>query len=242
MMTKQSDNGSMQKTPAMCDLEEAIGYEFQSTKVFTRALTHRSYRNEKRSQNDNERLEFLGDAAIDLWVSQLLFEARPDVPEGVLTRLRADLVSAEGLATLARELGVGAAVFLGRGEEASGGRDKTRLLSSTLEALMGAVLIDGGPAASEAVTKRVFGQAAQSAELRVDAKSRLQELVQADGKTVTYKLLRTEGPDHARTFFVAALVGSEAVAEGQGSSKQSAEQVAAKAALTQLETHDLSAY
>jgi ribonuclease-3 len=222
----------------------ALGHRFQQPELLRDALTHRSFANERPdiAPRDNERLEFLGDAVVDLAASTLLWERFPEAPEGELTRRRADLVCEGGLAAIARTAFIGEALRLGRGEEKSGGRDKPRLLASALEACMGAVLLDSGPEHSLEVGKRLFAA-------RVDAKSpgsedyksRVQETVQAHGlETPYYELVASEGPDHDRRFHVVVRVGSQRLGEGDGRSKLEAEQAAAQNALDSLEGEDFS--
>lgn len=216
----------------------ALGHEFDDPTLLRDALTHRSFRNEKPdlSPRDNERLEFLGDAVLGVVVGSLLFDAFPDAREGELTRKRADLVCEGTLAEIATELHVGPALRLGRGEDKSGGRTKPRLLASTLEALIGAIHADAGFDAAAGAARRLFEPRLADATDRRDPKSRLQELVQARHReTPTYRLLKTEGPDHDRRFFVALDVAGEVVARGQGRSKSEAEQDAARNGLTKME-------
>ncbi len=216
----------------------ALGYEFRDAGLLRDALTHRSFRNERPrlARQDNERLEFLGDAVLGMRVATLLFEAFPDAPEGALTRKRADLVCEKTLADIARDLRLGPALRLGRGEDRSGGRSKPRLLASALEALIGAVHTDGGIQAAFRVIDRLFADRLHAATAKRDAKSRFQELVQAQRhQTPTYRLLRTDGPDHDRHFTVVLEVGGEAVAEGTGRSKGDAERDAARKALSAME-------
>ncbi len=213
----------------------ALGYSFDDRQWLTNALTHRSFRNEhpELAPADNERLEFLGDAVADLVVAAMLFDQFPEADEGELTRRRADLVSEKGLSEAAEALGVGAAMRLGRGEEKSGGRHKPRLLSSVLEACIGAIYCDGGPVSAFSTAARVFEpRVAASALGRRDAKSRAQEWAQAHlGATPRYRVVDTDGPDHAREFTVALEVDDDEVARGTGRSKVVAEQAAAEAAL-----------
>lgn len=216
----------------------ALGHEFAQPDLLRDALTHRSFRNERPhlARQDNERLEFLGDAVLGMRVATLLFETFPDAPEGALTRKRAALVCEATLADIARDLDLGPALRLGRGEDRSGGREKPRLLASALEALIGAVYMDGGIDAAFAVVDRLFADRIEAATARRDAKSRFQELVQARRhETPTYRLLRTDGPDHDRRFTVALEVGGETVAQGTGRSKGDAERDAARKALAALE-------
>lgn len=216
----------------------ALGHRFEDRALLRDALTHRSFRNEQPdlSPSDNERLEFLGDAVLGVIVGSLLFEAFPDAREGELTRKRADLVCEGTLAEIAAELHVGPALRLGNGEDRSGGRTKPRLLASALEALIGAIHVDAGFGAAAEAAQRLFEPRLADATDRRDPKSRLQELVQAKHReTPTYRLVRTEGPDHARRFFVALDVAGELVAEGFGHSKSEAEQDAARNGLSKME-------
>lgn len=217
----------------MHPLEESLEYTFNSPELLLTAMTHRSYRNEHASIDaDNERLEFLGDAALGMITAELLFAARPQASEGELTRLRAELVCEAGLRSVADELNIGAALRLGKGEERSGGREKARLLCSAFEALVGALLLDAGYSDARKVVRRLFNPRLQDVSAERDAKSRLQELMQrTQSVTPRYQLLETSGPDHARTFHVAVLADGELLARGSGSSKARAEQLAATGAL-----------
>lgn len=214
---------------------EQLGYSFADPGLLLDALTHRSFKNERPdlASTDNERLEFLGDAVVDLVVASLLFVQFPDADEGELTRRRADLVSEKGLCEAAEAIGVGEAMRLGKGEQKSGGRSKPRLLSSALEACVGAIYRDGGvDAAFEAARRILEPRLHTSAPGHRDAKSRAQEWAQAHlGGTPSYRLLGSEGPDHNREFTVALELHGEEVATGAGRSKMDAEQAAARAAL-----------
>ena len=216
----------------------ALGYRFVDPSLLRDALTHRSFANEKPdlAPRDNERLEFLGDAVVGLAAASLLFEEFPEAPEGELTRRRADLVCERALAHIARELCLGPALRLGKGEDRSGGRDKPRLLASTFEACIGAVFLDGGSDAAFALARRLFRDRLHaSSPGERDFKSRLQELLQSRGESVpVYALLGTEGPDHELLFEVAILLGDEELARGQGRSKLEAEQEAASHAVQRL--------
>lgn len=220
-------------------LLEAIGYRFSRTELLRDALTHRSFANEHpaRAPNDNERLEFLGDAVVGFIVASLLYERFPDATEGELTRRRADLVCESGLTEVALEIDLAPALRLGKGEEKSGGRDKPRLLSSALEAVIGAVHIDGGADAAFALGERLFrSRLARDEAGERDSKSRLQELVQArSGEIPHYQLLRSAGPDHDRRFFVSLQVEGDELAQGVGRSKLAAEQEAALRAVEMIE-------
>lgn len=220
------------------DVAAALGHRFEDPDLLAEALTHRSYRNEQPhlAPRDNERLEFLGDAVIELVASELLFDSHRDAREGELTRRRADLVCEPALTQMAQQAGIGAALRLGKGEERSGGRAKPRLLASALEACLGAVYVDAGYEAAHAVGKRLLAEHLHApAPGAGDHKSRLQELTQRDGRgTPQYELLRAEGPDHERRFHVAIYVGEELLAEAEGRSKLDAEQAAARRALGRL--------
>jgi len=221
------------------EVARRLGYEPDSLGYLRRAVTHRSYSNEATpSPPHNERLEFLGDAVLDLLVAEELMAAHADLPEGDLSRLRAGLVNSRTLATLAKRLDLGRLLRLGRGEESSGGRRKESLLADAYEAILGAAYLDLG---LEAVRARVIEDLGEqiragvvpSAE--VDHKSALQELVQGQHQTApVYRLIRTEGPDHDKTFFVEVLVMDQQVALGEGRSKKLAERDAACAALRKL--------
>jgi len=213
-----------------------LGHVFGEPELLVTALTHRSYRNEhpELETGDNERLEFLGDALLGFTVAALLFEAYPDAREGELTRRRADLVCEAGLAEIAEELRLADALQLGKGEDRSGGREKPRLLSSAVEAVLGAVHVDAGHEVAFEVVRRLFGARVKELTPRRDPKSALQEHVQAQGgETPRYQLLRTEGPDHERRFFVSLEIDGEVVAEGEGRSKSAAERAAARKALAE---------
>ncbi len=217
-------------------LEEKIIYHFNNPALALQGLTHKSFSNEQADFiSDNERLEFLGDAVLELAVSDWIFRHYPDIPEGGLTRIRAEVVSEKGLAGIARGLDLGTGLRLGKGEEKSGGRDKPSLLSNALEALLGAVYQDGGFAAAYQVVDRIFAAHIRaSAQLRYgsDYKTRLQETFQAaHGKLPEYHLLRVSGPDHERIFTMEVRYAGQLLGKGSGPSKKSAEQKAAAAAL-----------
>jgi ribonuclease-3 len=229
-----SDRYPQLDAPAL-ELCDELGYQFTDQSLLRDALTHRSFKNERPdlAPNDNERLEFLGDAVVGLAVASLLSEEFPDAPEGELTQRRADLVSENGLAAVAKSVGLGPAMRLGKGEEKSGGRQKTRLLSSTLEACIGAIYQDAGIDVAVDIARQVFEPWLHAGEPgHRDFKSRAQEWAQARlGDTPSYELVRSEGPDHARRFVVALNLNGSRIAHGEGPSKLAAEQAAAKAAL-----------
>lgn len=217
----------------------ALGHRFADLSLLKDALTHRSFANEhpERAPHDNERLEFLGDAVLTLSASALLWEQFPHATEGELTRRRADLVCEASLASIARELEIGSALRLGRGEDRSGGRNKPRLLCGALEACIAAVYLDGGIARAMEVVRRLLQPALQAPLLgQRDGKTRVQELVQALGEgTPRYLVVGTTGPDHARQFEVSCVSNVRELGRGVGRSKYEAEQSAARAALALLE-------
>lgn len=225
---------------AFDDLEAAIGYRFADRKRLRAALTHRSFANERGRDTtaDNERLEFLGDAALDLVVGHLLMDLCPDLDEGALSVTRSQVVSEAGLAEVARELGLGAWLYLGRGEERSGGRDKSSILSGAFEALVAAVYLDGGFGAAWSLVSRFFARRLESLDLGSsgDFKTRLQELSQARHKAApVYSVVGESGPDHDKMFEVEVRLGDRELARARGKSKKAAEQQAAAAALALME-------
>ncbi len=222
-------------------IEAALGYRFRNPTLREEALRHRSFVHESAPGallTDNERLEFLGDAVVSLAVGRLLLERFPQGTEGDLSRLRAGLVSERQLARVARQLGVGEAVRLGKGEQLSGGREKDSILAGALEALVAAVFLDGGFDAAFALLERAFRPLIEELEATDagggDCKSRLQEIAQARSEALPrYTVLGEEGPDHAKTFRVRLqALGIET--EGVGRSKKAAEQDAACRALRRL--------
>lgn len=214
---------------------------FRDPGLLERALTHTSYANEHPELGgaDNERLEFLGDAILDFIAAAWLFEHYPELDEGRLTSVRAALVRVNTLADFARAIGVRERLKLGKGEEDSGGRERDNILGDAFEAVLGALYLDQGIDAVRALLEPLFAQRAPQivqANLDRDAKSRLQELAQGQlGVTPRYRLIASEGPDHAKQFTVAVWVGERQVGSGRGSSKQQAEQAAAQAALACLD-------
>jgi ribonuclease-3 len=218
-------------------LEALLKLKFKNPSLLKQALVHTSYLNENPGIDvgSNERLEFLGDAALGVVVARELYDEYPDVDEGKLTELRAHLVRRDTLADAAARFGLGEFLQLGRGEEAAGGRGRPTNLARAYEALVGAIFLDGGIPRVRAFVKRTLGD--ELAGLREtgmphDPKSRLQEVVQSRWQTTpSYKLLKTEGPDHARRFTVQVLVAGRSLGIGVGRSKQTAEKEAAQQAL-----------
>jgi ribonuclease-3 len=218
------------------ELEQRLGVTVDRG-LLVRALTHRSYAYENGNLPTNERLEFLGDAVLGLVVTDTLFRRHPDLPEGQLAKLRAAVVNMRALANVARALGVGEHIFLGRGEETSGGRDKSSILADTLEALIGATYLQHGiEVGSDLVHRLVDRLIDASAELGagLDWKTSLQELTAAHGLGVPEYVVTEEGPDHAKTFHASVVVGGAVRGTGSGRSKKEAEQQAASTAFTTI--------
>jgi len=226
------------------ELEERIGYCFRNRALLDEALTHRSARNESsgRTARDNERLEFLGDAVLGLMIASLLLERFPDKREGDLSRLRASLVGEAPLARLARSLGLGNYLVMGKGERLTGGADRSSLLADAVEALLAAVYLDGGTDAATRVVTRLFLPLLDdvlSATFGRDYKTTLQELAQARfGAVPRYRLDRTSGPPHEQRFTVSVILHDEQLGAGEGGSKKEAAQKAARAALLRLNEAD----
>ncbi|MBX7251784.1 MAG: ribonuclease III [Candidatus Promineofilum sp.] len=220
---------------------ENLGVTFRDVSLLSRALTHRSYLNENPGSvlEDNERLEFLGDAVIDFVVAGFLYHRFPEMDEGDLTALRAALVRAESLAGFARQIDLGRYLRLGLGEEENGGRERTPLLCATFEAVAGAIYLDHGLEQARAFIEPLIRPALEqirAEELYKDAKSEFQVWAQARyNVTPHYRVSGSEGPDHARTFTVQVLVGPEVWGEGRGRSKQVAAQAAAAEAIRRAE-------
>lgn len=217
----------------LTELEEALGYHFQNRRLLREALTHRSW-----GFPDYERLEFLGDSVLELSVSHLLFEALPTCKEGELSKIRASLVREERLLQIARGLSLGDYLFLGKGEEQTGGRHKPSILASAFEALIGAVYLDGGFEKALDVVKRCFAPYIAEAKETwkdTDFKTQLQEHVQARLKDLPqYVLLNQTGPEHQKTFEVAVVVKGQVWGIGIGRNKKEAEQKAAEEAFRRL--------
>jgi ribonuclease III len=231
--------------------EERLGYKFSARELLERALTHSSAVPELRSTGadeavsallprDNERLEFLGDAVLELLTSEHLLVAFPEWSEGQLSKSRARIVNAGSLEAAARRLRLGEHLRLGRGEEKSGGREKQTLLADAFEAVVAAVYLDGGLGAAREVLQRVlFEQALEERGERIsesDRKSALQELLQGRGRApAEYRVAGESGPDHQKVFQIEVWIDGERMATGEGSTKKEAEQRAARSALEQLE-------
>lgn len=215
-------------------LEEQIGYRFQDRKLLEQALCHSSYANERHMDrlSNNERLEFLGDAVLELATSEFLFKTYPQMPEGEATRTRASIVCEQTLALCARELGLGKWLRLGKGEELTGGRERDSITSDAMEALLGAIYLDGGFANAKEFVGNFILNDIEHKKLFFDSKTILQERIQSTaGETLHYELVKEEGPDHNKRFTVNACLGSQVIGTGTGRTKKAAEQEAAYYAL-----------
>jgi len=219
------------------NLEKKINISFKNIELLDLAFVHKSYVNEHQDlkSEHNERMEFLGDAVLELVVTEYLYKSFPTKGEGVLTNWRSALVKGKHLAEIANDLDLGLYLYLSRGEERSGGRKKNYLLANILESLIGAIYLDQGYGSAHKFIHDVIitklGSILEQG-LHIDAKSRFQELAQEElGVTPSYKVLKEDGPDHSKNFIMGAYIGDELVDEGSGSSKQKAEQSAAKNAL-----------
>ena len=219
------------------ELEEIIGYHFKNKHYLTQALTHSSYANEKKlgKLGSNERLEFLGDAVLELISSDYLYARFTQIPEGELTKKRASLVCEPSLAYCAREFGLPQFLLLGKGEDMTGGRNRDSIVSDATEALLGAIYLDGGFAnAKEFVLKFILNDI-EHKQLFYDSKTILQEIVQANFKEgISYHLIGEEGPDHNKIFRVAVHIGEEEYGVGEGRTKKAAEQEAAYISILKL--------
>lgn len=212
------------------ELEGIIGYRFQNRQMLNHAMTHSSFANEHRMDKlmCNERLEFLGDAVLEIVSSDFLYHKYGQSPEGELTKVRASIVCEPTLAFCAGEIHLGEYLRLGKGEEATGGRGRNSIISDAMEALIGAIYLDGGFANAKEFIHRFILNDIEHKQLFYDSKTILQELVQSMGEELlTYDLLSEEGPDHNKTFKVSAKVGDNQIGSGIGRTKKAAEQVAA---------------
>ena len=220
------------------ELEDQIGYCFRDRKLLEQALCHSSYANERhmdRLQN-NERLEFLGDAVLELAASEFLYRTYPRMPEGEATRTRASIVCEQTLALCAREMGLGKWLRLGKGEELTGGRERDSITSDAMEALLGAIYLDGGFANAKEFVGRFILNDIEHKKLFFDSKTILQEEIQGETtELLHYELIGEEGPDHNKRFTVHACLGDQMIGMGSGRTKKAAEQEAAYRAL--IERH-----
>ena len=216
------------------ELENKIGYHFKNKALLKQALTHSSFANEQKinKYDDYERLEFLGDAVLELVSSEFLFQEHPKLPEGQLTKMRASMVCEPALAFCAREFGLEEYILLGKGEEMTGGRNKDSIISDVMEALIGAIYLDNGMDQAQVHIRKFILSELEHKQLFYDAKTILQERVQKQGKgTLHYELIREDGPDHDKVFVVEARIDEKKIGVGSGRTKKSAEQQAAYEAL-----------
>ena len=219
------------------ELEKKIGYMFREPSLLKQALMHSSYTNEKHlpKYQCNERLEFLGDAVLELVSSEYLYLNSPHTPEGELTKTRASMVCEPSLALCARDIGLGDYLLLGKGEEATGGRYRDSVTSDAMEALIGAVYLDGGFTSAKEFIHRFVLTDLEDKKLFYDSKTILQEMVQGmKAGTISYRLTGEEGPDHDKSFYVEVLIGDRAYGDGKGRTKKAAEQQAAYRAILKL--------
>ena len=222
------------------DLQKTLGLVFNNPYLLEQALVHSSYINENpgNTPGHNERLEFLGDAVLDCIVAEKLYQDYPDLDEGELTRLRAALVRRDTLAAIARGINLGDFLYMGKGEDAGGGRSKAPNLAGALEAVIAAIYLDRGWAGTREVIVRLYGDAwvkAARPGAGLDYKSKLQEVLQSGGQlTPSYRLVAETGPDHDKSFTAEVCSGSRILGAGTGKSKKLAETAAARAALEQL--------
>ena len=223
----------------MKTLETKLGYQFQNPKLLDHALTHSSYANEHHlgSISSNERLEFLGDSVLGMIVADHLYRTFPDLPEGDLTRIRANLVCEGSLVLVAKEWDLGRYLKLGKGENACGGRSRPSILADAVEAVLAAVFLDGGLEHDRDIIQRfLLDRMEQVNRASRDHKTYLQELVQRkSGQVLSYELIGESGPDHNKTFQMQVLLNGQPIGQGTGHSKKEVEQAAANAAIERLE-------
>lgn len=226
---------------AFAALEQRLGHDFARPELLRRALSHRSWVAESGEEHSNERLEFLGDAVLGWVIADLVYRRYADMAEGALTDLRKSVVNGRALATVAEELDLGEHLLLGRGEDAAGGRSKVSILSDAMEAVLGAVYLDGGSEAAAGLVQRLFTpmlDAAVDTLDTLDYKSALQERLAQTGRATPDYRISSTGPDHDKRFFARVLVADAVLGEGEGPSKKAAEQAAASVAYATLVSAD----
>ncbi len=219
------------------NLENEIGYVFNDRELLMQALTHSSYVNDRKMDKNlcNERLEFLGDAILEMTSSEFLYSEYPEKDEGELTKLRASLVSETPLAAVAGEIGLGEYLYLGHGEERTGGRTRYSVTSDAVEAVIGAIYLDGGIEPARAFVRKYILNDIENKKLFHDSKTVLQEIVQKYHRgTLTYRLVKEEGPDHDKNYGMNALIDEKIIGYGEGRTKKAAEQQAAYSAIKSL--------
>lgn len=225
---------------SISDLEQIIGYSFKDKALIKRALTHSSYANEQKinKSGDYERLEFLGDAVLELVSSEFFYHEYPQMPEGRLTKMRSSHVCEPALAFCAREFGLEQYILLGKGEERTGGRERDSIISDVCEAIIGALYLDGGMSIAHKFIHQFILNDIENKSLFYDSKSILQETVQANGHiSLEYKLISEEGPDHDKIFTVEVFIGGKSSGIGSGKTKKGAEQKAAYEAIKLIKSN-----
>ena len=222
-------------------LEKRIGYQFKNKQLLKEAITHSSFANEQKINKlkDYERLEFLGDAVLELISSDFLFHENPEMTEGKLTKLRSSMVCEPALAYCAKDLELGQFMLLGKGEEYTGGRNRESITSDAMEAVIGALYLDGGFQAAHTFIHRFILSDLEDKILFYDSKTVLQEMIQTKPDTeFHYQLIKEEGPDHEKIFIVEAVADGQVIGEGQGRTKKAAEQQAAYKAILLLKERE----
>ncbi|MBR2407934.1 MAG: ribonuclease III [Lachnospiraceae bacterium] len=220
------------------ELQRRLGYRFLKEELLVHALTHSSYANEHhlKREGNNERLEFLGDAVLEMISSENLYKSNPQMPEGELTKLRASLVCEPTLAQCANEIDLGSFLLLGKGEEATGGRERSSILSDAFEAVIGAIYLDGGFTNAKEFVERTVLSDIEHRKLFCDSKTILQELIQSEHKgALSYRLISETGPEHKKSFTVCACLDETELARGEGKTKKAAEQEAAYRSILKLQ-------
>ena len=221
----------------LTELEQVIGYEFNEQRLLQQALTHSSFANEKHMKklSDNERLEFLGDAVLEVVSSEFLYKEHTDLPEGDLTKLRASIVCEPTLALCTREIDLGKYLYLGKGENLTGGRGRKSILSDALEAVIGAIYLDGGFEPAKAFIHRFILTDIEHKKLFYDSKTILQELLQKDsGFEPEYEITGESGPDHDKHFTAVVKCDGTVIGDGEGHTKKAAQQAAAYNAILKM--------
>ncbi len=225
-------------TEEINSLQEKIGYRFRDTRLLVQALSHSSYANEHKHgvRKDNERLEFLGDAVLELSSSEYIYLHYPKMPEGDMTKLRAALVCEQALSSCARKIGLPDYLRLGKGEEVTGGRQRDSIISDAMEAVIGAIYLDGGFEAAKAYVFRFIMTDIEHRKLFYDSKTVLQELIQSQAGSgmIHYELVGEEGPDHAKRFISEVYVGDTCLGRGSGTTKKGAQMEAAYRAILKM--------
>ncbi len=221
----------------IAELQSRLKYTFGNPEHLVHALTHSSYANEHhlKREGNNERLEFLGDAVLEMISSESLYRNHPQMPEGELTKLRASLVCEPTLAQCAKEIDLGSFLLLGKGEEATGGRERSSILSDAFEAVIGAIYLDGGFTNAKEFVEHTVLSDVEHRTLFCDSKTILQEMIQSDHKgTLSYRLISEKGPEHMKRFTVCACLDETVLAKGEGKTKKAAEQEAAYRSILKL--------